>query len=55
LNLEFWRIIANNPPEHIWNWDNLRNGQLQWGYVETILGGAAIAYGIERIVKYCRE
>lgn len=47
--------IANNPPEFVWNWNNLDNGQLQFGYVSTILGAAVVAYGIERIVKYCKE
>jgi len=47
--------ITNNPPEHVLNWNNLNNSQLQFGYIAVILGGAAVAYGIERIVKYSKE
>ena len=46
--------IANNSPEYIWSWNNLDNGQLQFGYLLTTLGGISIAYGIERIVKYSK-
>lgn len=47
--------IANNPPEHLLNLHNLGNGQLQMGYLSTAVGGAVLAYGIERIVKYCKK
>ena len=47
--------IANNPPEHIFYINNLDNWQYQISLPLIAGGGAMIAYGIERIVKYCRR
>lgn len=47
--------ITDNPPEYLFNWNNLDNCQYQFGVALTIFGGATVAYGVERIVKYCKE
>ena len=49
--------IANNPPQQLINGLNFNDGnwQYQVGCIDIIIGGAVLAYGIERIVCYCAK
>ena len=47
--------MANNPPKHIFNIYNMDNWQYQTSAALLIGGGAMLAYGLERLIKYCQE